>query len=269
MSLSLNSEGEIGGGIADVLNPGQFLRTSYVSEEQGFRTAILESVFSESNRLEVFPSVPSVLFWAQSEEPALTLGNEDVRRKQSILVVQPLTLLPPAAGMTIAIPPPLLPYRSVSTAVGGYSNVYNNTRREWVPNEAALETLLQFQIPAVCLPFEAEAAEVTLLIRAASRIVTVLSGDSDNLQEISELTSPLGTHSITIPVDLIRESCRTGRLFLQINVSDLNASMKSDSMTGEQDDTWQIERVLLTLKGHRKPEDRSAGAQSAAAEAAR
>ena len=97
----------------------------------------------------------------------------------------------------------------------------------------------------------------------------MLSGDSDNLQEIAELASPLGTHAVTIPADLIRDSCRSGRLFLQINVSDLDASMKSDTMTGEQDDNWQIERVLLTLKGHRQSEARAVATHSAAAEVSR
>ena len=269
MSLSLNSEEEFRGGVAEVLAPGQFLNSAIISEEQGFRAALLESVFSKSDRLDAFPPAPSVFYWAELKEPALTIGNKDVRRSQSILVVQPLQLQPPEAGRTITIPPPLLPYRSVSTANGGYSNVYNNTNREWVPHEAALETLLQFRIPAVCLPFEAEAAEVSLLIRAASRTVTIQSGDADSLQTVSELKSPLGTHSITIPVDLIRDSCHSGKLFLQINVSDLDASMKSDTMAGEQDDNWQIERVLLTLKGHRQPDARSVATHPAAAEVSR
>lgn len=269
MSLSLNPEGEFHGSVADVLVPGQFLQAALLSEEQRFRSALLESVFSKSDRQEAFPAVPSVLFWAELEEPTLALGNEGVRRKQTVLVVQPLQWQPPEAGRTITIPPPLLPYRSIPTAKGGYSSVYNNAKREWAQQEEAGETLLQFQIPSVCGPLEAEAADVSLLIRAASRMVTVLSGDADSLQKISELTSPLGTHSITIPVDLIRDSCRSGRLFLQINVSDLDASMKSGTMTGEQDDNWQIERVLLTLKGHRQSEARSVSTHSAAAEVSR
>jgi hypothetical protein len=66
------------------------------------------------------------------------------------------------------------------------------------------------------------------------------------------MKSPLGTHSISLPVELIRESCLAGRLYLQISVSGLDASMKSESMTGEQDDSWQIQRVSLTLKGRRQ-----------------
>ncbi len=174
MSLSLNSEGEFHGSVAEVLAPGQFLQTVIMSEEQRFRSAILQSVFSKSDRLEAFPSIPTVLFWAEPEAPALALANEGVRRKQTILVVQPLQWLPPDAGRTITIPPPLLPYRSISTAKGSYSSVYNNSRREWIQQEESGETLLQFQIPAVCAPFEAEAADVSLLIRAASRMVCVV-----------------------------------------------------------------------------------------------
>jgi hypothetical protein len=39
---------------------------------------------------------------------------------------------------------------------------------------------------------------------------------------------------------------------LQIQVSDIDSELKSQEMTGEQDDSWQIDRVLLTLKGQTK-----------------
>ena len=269
LNLLLNERGEFRGGVADVLAPGQFLNASFMSDDQKSRVALLESVFSKNDGLEVFPALPSVLFWTESEEPTLILANEGVRRKQTVLVVQPVQWLPPEAGKTITIPPPLLPYRSIPTAEGGYSSVFNNARREWTEQEEAGETVLQFQIPAVCGPFEAEAADVSLLIRAASRIVTVSSGDANNLQKIYEVKSPLGTQSITIPVDLIQNSSHSGRLLLRISVSDLDDAMKSDSRSGEQDDNWKIERILLTLKGHRMSETPSAAAVPSAVEVSR
>ena len=123
MSLIMNSAGEFRGGVAEVLAPGQFLNASFISEEQRFRSALLESVFSKKDRLDAFPAAPAVLFWAESKEPGLIIGNEGVRRMQSILVVHPLRMVPPEAGRTITIPPPLLPYRSVRTAKGGSSGV--------------------------------------------------------------------------------------------------------------------------------------------------
>jgi hypothetical protein len=72
------------------------------------------------------------------------------------------------------------------------------------------------------------------------------------MQTIAELTSPLGMQSISIPGELIESTCLQGQLFLQIQVSNIDSEMKADDMTGEQDDSWQIERVLLTLKGQRK-----------------
>jgi hypothetical protein len=253
MSVQLTPDGGFGFGPSNLLAPGQYVQADYVTDAIRARAALLESVFSVNDRVESFPSVPSILFWATPQETALRIENDDVRREQMMLVVQPIQWAPPEAGSTVLIPASLLPYRSITTAKGGYSSVYNNARREWLPQETAGETLLQFQIPAVCLPFDPESADVELLIRAASRIVTVLAGDRDELQQVAEWTSPLGTQSISIPAALIRTNCLNGELFLQINVSDLDSSMQSESMSGEQDDNWQIERVLLTLKGRREP----------------
>jgi hypothetical protein len=70
---------------------------------------------------------------------------------------------------------------------------------------------------------------------------------------VSLLQSPLGTQSITLPIDLIKSECRNGKVFVQFNISDLGDSMKASELSGEQDDSWQIERVLLSLKGRRSP----------------
>jgi hypothetical protein len=52
---------------------------------------------------------------------------------------------------------------------------------------------------------------------------------------------------------MIRETCRNGRLFLQIRVSALEESMQASELSGEQDDSWRIEHVLLSLHGRRQP----------------
>ena len=252
MALTLDREGKFRGGASDVLPPGQFTKSALVSEEQVYRASLLESVFSSVNRLEPFPAESSLLFWDESQTPDLDIGEASARRKRSTLIAQTLALQPPEAGRMITIPSPLLPFRSIETSVGGISGAFDNTRRNWLPQESSGLILLEFLIPSACVPLEVEAADVLLLIRAASRVVTVESGLRDSLQRVAEMKSPLGTHSISLPVELIRESSLAGRLYLQISVSGLDASMKSESMTGEQDDSWQIKRVSLTLKGRRQ-----------------
>jgi len=252
MALTLDRKGEFRGGASDVLPPGQFAKSALVSEEQVYRASLLESVFSSGSRLEPFPAESSLLFWDESQEPDLEIGNDSARRKRSTLIVQTLALQPPETGRMITIPSPLLPFRSIATSVGSFSGAFDNTRRYWLPQESPGLILLEFQIPSVCVPLQVEAADVLLLIHAPSRVVTAESGPRDSLQRVAEIKSPLGTQSISLPVELIRESGLAGRLYLQISVSGLDASLKSDSLTGEQDDSWQIKRVSLTLKGRRQ-----------------
>jgi hypothetical protein len=227
-----------------------------LSDDQRYRAALLNSVFGNLTRAEnsVFPAELSVVFWDESESEVLHLQGDDVRRQRKVLVVHPLEIQPPEAGKSFLIPPQLLSYRSVINSEGGTASCYANLKRQWLPQESASKALLEFQIPKACLPFAADSGELQLLIRAGSRFVTIRSGDRDNLQSIAELTSPLGMQKISIPGDLIQATGREGRVFLQIEVSELDSEMQSQDMTGEQDDSWRIERVLLSLKGQRKPD---------------
>ena len=255
LAVSLDESGEFRCEASDSLARGQFFRTSLLSDDQLFQSKLMRQVFvlPAKDRTEAFPSVPSLVYWDTSESKQLQFEDSTVRRQRSVLTVQPLELTPPDVGVPITIPPQLLSYRSAATVTGGFSSIFNNLKREWIPFESAAETLLEFQIPPVCLPFDVESAELELLIRAGSREVKVFSGPYENLQQVSLLQSPLGTQSITLPIDLIKSECRNGKVFVQFNISDLGDSMKASELSGEQDDSWQIERVLLSLKGRRSP----------------
>jgi len=255
LAVSLNESGEFRCAAVDSLAMGQYFRTNLLSDEQLFQSNLMRNIFviPAKDRAEAFPSVASLVYWDTSESEQLQFGDSAVRRQRSVLMVQPLELTPPDAGVPITIPPQLLTYRSGVTAEGGFSSIFNNMKREWLPYESAAETLLEFQIPPVCLPFDVESAELELLIRAGSREVKVLSGQFGNLQQVALLQSPLGTQSITLPIDLIKSGCRGGKVLVQFSVSDLDDSMKASELSGEQDDSWQIERVLLSLKGRRTP----------------
>ena len=115
---------------------------------------------------------------------------------------------------------------------------------------------MEFQIPAVCLPFEVETAELELVIRAGSRTVVVSAGSFESQTEVKRLDSPLGKQSISVPVDLIRESLREGRMYVTLDVSELNESQPVDENVSEtQNDYWEISRLGLTLTGSRVAED--------------
>ncbi len=254
MALDANDAGQFKGSPDQTLLAGQYFRSTLLSDDERYRTALLNSVFNltPADQDSVFPSEPSVLFWDKSDSEVLHFGGDDVRRQRAVLVVHPLELYPPEVGTPFLIPPQLLTYRSVVNQDGGIGSSYINSRRKWQPQESASKSMLEFHIPEACRPLIPESGELNLLIRAGSRSVTITSGDRTNMQTIAELKSPLGMQTVSIPGELIRSTCLQGNLFLQIQVSDIDSEMNADDMTGEQDDSWQIERVLLTLRGQRK-----------------
>ncbi len=72
---------------------------------------------------------------------------------------------------------------------------------------------------------------------------------------MTELNSPVGVFDFTIPPELIRESCLSGKVYVQLEIGAFNQSTDSKPMSGEQDDAWKIDRLLLTFKGQRTPDD--------------
>lgn len=258
MSLTLDAAGQFRGTPQDVLAVGNFSGHTLVSDQQRRRAEVYASVFENKGRVEAFPQLPSLLFWAQSDRQMLNIGDSDVRRDRSLLVVHPLRMEKPKIGTRITIPSPFLALRTTQDSEGnGVSSIFDNGRRQWSKTEASSKSFMQFQIPAVCLPFDVDTAEIELFIRAGSRTVTVSAGGFESQEVVGSLVSPLGAQSISIPADLIRKSCREGKLYVSLNVSDLDGSpqdaIENDSET--QNDYWEISRLGLTLTGRRMAED--------------
>ncbi len=253
MSVTLNADGSFIGTPDDVLAPNQFFnKAMLVTDEQRHRSTVLKDVFENSNSATAFPNALTLMFWEASENLQVNIAGDDLRRRNNTLFLQPVSLQPPVAGAMVTIPSPLISYRSVPGLSGGQGSAYSNPQRVWQEQEGAVDSLLEFLIPSVCTPFDIESAELAILIRAGSRVLTVSAGDKSNLQLVSTLQSPLGTFNIELPRDLIKNTGRTGSVFVSLKVSDLDAALQSDGLSGEQDDYWKIEYVRLTLKGRRQ-----------------
>ncbi len=258
MSLTLDSTGHFQGTPQDVLTVGNFSDRTWVSQQQHRRAEIYASVFDTTGHDQAFPEVASLLFWAQSNREVLDIGGSDVRRERSLLVVHPLRLERPEIDSRITIPSPFISLRTVPDSKGnGFSSIFDNGKRQWTKTEASSQSFMQFQIPAVCLPFEVDTAELELFIRAGSRKVTVTAGSFESQATVSNMVSPLGALSISIPADLIRESCREGKLYVAVNVSDLDEVQQvtdDADLSQTQNDYWELSRLGLTLTGRRTAE---------------
>lgn len=256
MSLRLDAGGiQFSGTPEDVLAVGDFSGTSLVSDEQRRRAEVYASIFDMEERSEPFPNAPSLLFWAEADRQAVNLSDPNIRHRRSLLVVQPLRMEQPPVETRITIPSPFIRLRTLPDANGaGVSGVFNNAKRRWLSAEAGSRSFMEFQIPDVCLPFEVDTADIELFLRAGSRTVTVSAGSFETQEVVRLLESPLGAHSIQIPADLIRDSCRHGKLYLSLTVSDLQKSLQPANASQTQNDYWEISRMGLTLTGKRTVE---------------
>lgn len=235
----------------NLLEAGQFRASTMTSDEQRQRNKLMESIFKPTERMEMFPSESSILFWEASNQTLLKFDSPNLRAAQSTLVVLPVRWVPPPAGKPVTILSPLMDMRSIETATGGYGGVYNNPRREWVALETPSQTLLEFLLPPVCRPFQLNSAEVQLNVRAGSRKLTLYSGVPGNLKVIGEFENALGRINATVPPELAVDPAREGRFYLQIEVGPLIGEDLDASADGEQDDNYSVNRCMVIFKGHR------------------
>lgn len=252
--LSLSRSGNTLTATADnLLEPGQFQASALTSEEQRQRTQLMSSLFRPSERMEMFPAQPTVMFWEASEKTLLAFDSPNLRAAQSTLVVLPIRWVPPPAGNTITLLSPLMTMRSIETATGGYGGLYNNPRREWVPLESPSLTLLEFLLPTTCRPFQLQSAEVQLNVRAGARKITIYGGEPAKLTKVHEAENALGIVKFTIPTELAASACLDGRFYMQIEVGPLLKDyVDTDTASdGEQDDNYSVNRCLVRLVGQR------------------
>lgn len=236
----------------DALRKNLFVTDALLSDDQLTHVALYEKVFDLKGRTNPFPEVPSVFCWVRNEDSPIRIGRGE-SNGESVLLVLPLRLVPPELNQTVTIPSGFVPFRSIPTISGSVSSAFNNNQREWIPSESAGMTLLEFSLPSVCRPFQAERGDLTLRIRAGSRKISVSAGTRESLEPLKALDSPVGVFDIPIPAERFTDSVRSGRIVVGIEASEIDASAIDPEAIGEQDDSWLIESLQLTLVGKRIP----------------
>ncbi len=257
MSCELNGN-EFVAQADDLLAQGQYFKGTMVSEENRFQSSLMDGVFHARNSQDPFPMEPVVMFWINADRAKFQIGDQNVRRKDAALVLHPIRLSAPGADELVTIPPPFLPYRSIQTDEGSYSSVFSNLTRRWTETETSALTRLEFDIPAVCQPFQVATAELNLSIRAAARAVSFRWGKPGvGFTEFKKINSPLGVVTLAIPDELLTQG-PSEKLYLEFDVGAAGSDSQTSgdlagAMAGEQDDSWKIDRLWLTVTGKRTP----------------
>ncbi|MEZ6123265.1 MAG: hypothetical protein R3C49_08845 [Planctomycetaceae bacterium] len=253
MALSAERDGTFSAGPNDVLHADQISLSRLLSEDQVAAARLYDTALNGTHHFVRFPAQPSVLFRTHHLPTAMNLEGQVPREESMTLMTVPLHLAVPEAGKPITIPSSLLPFRVLPDENRVISAAYSNSQQKWIAVNNGGEAIMRFAVPDECCPLEFSGADVTLRILAGSRTVKVLGGRFGQWTELRTLESPVGTFEISIPPELLNsESSDRGRsVWLKLIVSDL-PNIADDMAFQPQDDTWKIERLMLTVHGQRQ-----------------
>lgn len=235
----------------DLLTADEFSNAALLTDRQLRRADQYRRLFANERLLGSFPDQPTLLFWT-SQLPSTAELESSERSETATLVALPLDLETPEAGTEFTIPPVLLPYKVERDQDGAVGGAYSTSMRKWIRKKTGSQILLRFDLPKAVQPMQFTSADLTLRIFAGDRTVSLNMGPIDRMQELASLESPVGNQNIAIDASALNQG--DGRsLLLRISVSDLEGIDPEKRMNAEQDDFWQIERLLLSVRGRRDP----------------
>ncbi|MCA9062099.1 MAG: hypothetical protein KDA96_03545 [Planctomycetaceae bacterium] len=249
MSVDLTSDGQFRVASGNLLEKGIFNTGAMVSDDQVMRSKVMRHVLTPVVEGLPFPSVPSIFYWADPPDSLIQIGDADTVTRQSVLVVQPVAMIPPPLEEPVTIPPILLPYDVASSETG--ISGYTSTTKTWNSHRNAGTTRVAFAVPAFCQPFLADEGVIQLRIHAPARMVKILVGTGQDVTEVRSLQSPVGDHEIRLSADLLKGAAETGAVQFEVQVGDI-ANTEDSSLFGTATaDQWFVEQLSLTLRGHR------------------
>lgn len=256
MSLNLQDNGIVRGGIDKSLGKDTFVRGTLISNEQRQREQTYRDIFNSRGRPAAFPESSTLLYWAhhaRDDHDKNGIGDPQTAFTGTTLVAQTVEWVPPESGMLITIPAAAIQYRGIASKNGKFSSTYSNQNREWVAREIPTDFIVEFQIPLACTPFDPETVRCSIRIRAPARKVVLSCGTSpSDLTEFHTVIGPVGMLDVELPLDAVRSSLKTGRFVMQFAIGELNLNADEESeSSGEQDDSWIIDRLNVNLTGQR------------------
>ena len=252
MEARIADDGSLRSGPSDLLPPGELSNSTLLSERQLRRKELFNAVFESDDRLRIYPAEPTLLFWSEKIESSVSSSSETLRYDSSTLISLPLDIQMPEVGEVVSIPPTLLPYVVVADETGSVGSAYSNRQRRWMERKPGGSLVLKFQIPSECQPFHFENASVDLRIRAGSRTVKISVGQLGGFTDVTSLSSPVGNVTVDLPAEVLNAATDSGSILLNMSVGELEIGSAGDEQAAaEQDNFWKIDRVLLSLRGHR------------------
>lgn len=231
-------------GPADVLPPGRYVGSQWLSDEQRRRQAALEKMLSPDSVGQQQVPRPLLLGWSDPLEMDFQFPAS-AQPVGAALWAIPLKIQPPLPGTPVVIPSPFVELRVTSTVDGqGASPLYDQRRGRWIPSRSTSELWLHFQVPAAVLPLELDRARLTLQITAPGRTLEIRRMQDQQVQQLGRIQNAIGTIPLPLSGDSLPPLDDRGRLTIGVVVSGIR-----DQTGTVAEQLWEIERVQLEVAG--------------------
>jgi hypothetical protein len=242
MAARVRADGAFSSDSRDVLPPGRFLASAVLSDRQQRRQEVYRELLSGPHASR-FDGRTFLLAWADPLDMHFDLAPE-ARTVGNALLLMPLRLERPPAGVSVTIPGSMISYRQI---------LNTGPVRPTLEGSQHAELHLRFQIPAVALPLVVERARLSAKIAAPSRRVSIAGWEGESLVELHRVDSPLDPIRIDIAESRLLRLDEQGGMHLNLSISDeLRGAGTRD--VRDVDQKWKIEDLELEAVGRRNAE---------------
>ena len=238
------------------LPPNEYALASGLVDEQFFRREEVLAGSFEPTGGEARPKSLQVMGWgkispsqiAWDENGSANSGQGDALWKL------PLIRLAPELNTSISIPPALIAWNTVSTAVG-VSGAFVRSKGEWTgpftnPMSTGVKTMLPEEV------FQLRSAKIKLAsrVRAAGRDVIFYARTKNGIKEIAKYFSPQQVIRIELSDPEFLQALDQHELDVIVEVSEL-VEKKEKANDSDKDGRfvqavpWQIEYLWMTVEG--------------------
>ncbi|MBS0202671.1 MAG: hypothetical protein JSS49_07200 [Planctomycetes bacterium] len=255
MGVDLKADGTFVAAATGVLGNDQYLSASVLSDEQQRRSQLMSQILKPAPGITHSP-VPLLLVWTRPWEAGMSLVGPDT--VGSALVSVPLRWERPAAGSSVTIPAPFLPFREVTGPDGTLpTGIYNYRKGIWQERTGPSATWLGFSVPANLIPLDVKSATITFKVLGPLGRLAISTVEESRLKEWKVWDNPVGTlsYEITDPRALKLDS--RGRIVLRVEVGNAadspNISLTAPTTVPTSSGVmapvtyWQFEDISLQL----------------------
>ena len=251
LGVELQSDGKFTAVSTGVLGSEQYLSASVLSDQQQQRSQLMSQMLKPAPGTS-HAAVPLLLVWTKPWQAGMSLIQPNT--VGSALVSVPLRWERPAAGTSVSIPAPFLPFREVTSPDGTPpAGIYDYRKGTWQPRTGSSTTWLGFSVPTHLRPLDVKSATVIFKVLGPMGRLAISAEVDNHRQELKEWDNPVGTLRYDITDRQALKLDSRGRILLRMDIgesartSDIGVNSPKSPGGMAPATYWQFEDISLQV----------------------